>query len=216
MIYWIRIVLGAFVVFGVGLGVTSLMRRGGEQIEVLAQIPRVMATIPDRFGPLTVDGVEAGRITRVQIDPENDMRVTLDAADSAAIERIAACGVLSGPIDDFFELGLACSDPATLEGHDRFGVLQIAGTDRTVDLYAPDDQVSEFHADGHDAIVDIKADSAGETLVRIADPAGNERVHIEADAGGGARIQIRGDGGKPIFQFHVDSTGMRMAGTDSQ
>ena len=83
MIYWIRIVLGALVVFGLGMGVVALMRSGGERLETIAEIPRVMATIPDRFYPLTIDGVEAGNITRLQIDPEDDMTVTLAAIASA-------------------------------------------------------------------------------------------------------------------------------------
>ena len=214
--YWIQIALGAIVVFGLGMGVVSLLRSGGDRFEALAEIPHVMATIPDRFDPLTIDGVESGSITRVQIDPEDDMTVTLAATDSAAVARISGCGVLAGSIDDFFDNGLSCATAESLGGHGRFGVLNVAGTDVSVPLYAPDAQVAEFHEDGHDAAVDIQADSAGETLVRITDGTGNERVHIKASEAGGATIEIRGDDGRPIFQFHADSQGLQLKTPDSQ
>jgi hypothetical protein len=216
--YWIQIVLGAIVVFGLGMGVVAIADSGRERIEAIAEIPRmphILATIPDQFDPLTIDGVESGSISRVQIDPESDMTITLATADSATIQRIRGCGVLAGSIDGFFEGGLTCTTAAAVPDHGTFGRLQVAGTDVSVPLYAPDAEVSEFHADGHDAAVDIQADSLGETLVRIQDESGNERVHIKSDGSGAATIEIRGDDGRRIFQFRTDSQGVQLQ-ADSQ
>lgn len=213
--YWLRIALGALAVFGIGMLITTIFRENRPGFQAVAQIPQVLATIPEHLDPLTLDGVQVGKVTRIQIDPVTDMTITVAAADSAAVQRIAACGALVGPIDDFFETGLACRSRDSLEGHGTFGDLNVAGTDVSVPLYAPADQVSEFHQDGHDAAVDIQADSLGETNVRITDGSGHDRVNIKADSGG-ATIEIRGDDGRPIFRLHADSQGVQLRSKDSQ
>lgn len=215
--YWFKIGLGAFAVFGVGMLIAQVVDDGTSRIESEIHShmagAQVIARIPEELGPLMIGGVEAGRVTRIQIDPEDDMTVTL-AADSAAGARIAACGALVGPIDDFFDRGLECRSADSLAGLGTFGHLQVAGSDVRVPLYATDAEVAEFHADGHDTSLDLRADSAGDAVVRITDDAGQDRVNIMADSGG-AFIEIRGDDGRPIFRLKADSTGLRMNASDS-
>lgn len=216
--YWFKIVLGAFAVFGVGMLIARLADAGGSAIESTIEghiaASQVVARIPEQLDPLSIDGVESGRVTRIQINPEDDMIITLAAADSAAEARIAACGALVGPIDDLFDQGLECRSLDSLAGLGTFGHLQVAGGDLRVPLYATHAEVSEFHEDGHDTSLDIRADSAGEAVVRITDDAGNDRVNILADSGG-AFIEIRGDDGRPIFRLKADSAGVKLNARDS-
>lgn len=212
--YWLKIALGALAVFAIGMVITTMFRDNRPTFDAVAQIPQVMASIPDQLDPLRVDGVELGRVTRIQIDPETDMTITLASVDSAGMQQLAVCESLVGPIDDLFDSGLACRPMDSLRGYGTFGDLEVAGTDVTVPLYATAAEVSEFHADGHDAAVDIQADSLGETMVKITDGRGNDRVNIRADSSG-ATIEITGDDGKPLFRLHADSAGLNMRARDS-
>lgn len=215
--YWFKIALGALAVFGVGMVIAQVVEDGTSEIET--QIAshmdgaRVIARIPEQLEPLAIDGLEAGRVTRIQIDPDDDMTITL-AADSAATARIRACGALVGTIDDLFDSGVECRSTDSLAGLGSFGHLQVAGTEVRVPLYATHAEVAEFHADGHDTSLDLRADSAGEAVVRITDDAGQDRVNIMADSGG-AFIEIRGDDGRTIFRLKADSTGLNVNARDS-
>lgn len=214
--YWMQIVLGAIVVFGLGMGVVSLLRGGKERVETaLAAMPTIMASIPERLDPFLIDGVATSPVTRVRLLREADhadrqMLITLAANDSAAA-RLAACHALFGSIDSVFEGGMRCGPADSTDGYDDFGTVSIEGTDITVPLYASIGDVIEFDSDEHGEgaqNVDIRADSAGRTSVRVADGSGNDRVQILADSTG-ATIEVRSPSGERIFRLDADSTGVR-------
>ena len=214
--YWVQILLGALVVFGLGMGVVSLIRSGRTKVETaFASLPTIMASIPDRLDPFRVDGTELSAVTRVRLlraegDPEREMLITLAADDSAAA-RLAACTALFGPIDSVFEGGMRCGSSDTADAFDEFGVVSVEGSDVSVPLYASIEDVIEFDSDehGHGAQnVDIRADSMGHTNVRVTDATGTDRVQVLADSNG-ATVEIRSPAGKRIFRLEADSTGVR-------
>jgi hypothetical protein len=138
------------------------------------------------------------------------MLITLAASDSAAA-RLGACEALFGSLDSVFEGGMRCGPGDSTDGYDDFGTVTIDGTDITVPLYASIEDVSEFDSDEHGQgaqNVDISADSAGRTSVRVTDGSGNDRVQIIADSGG-ATIEVRSPRGERVFRLDADSTGVR-------
>jgi hypothetical protein len=214
--YWVQIVLGAIVVFGLGMGAVTVIRGGKARVETaLAAMPTIMASIPERLDPFRVDGVATSPVTRVQLlreagHAERQMLITLAESDSAAA-RLGTCDALFGSIDSVFEGGMRCGSADSTDGYDDFGTLAIQGSDITIPLYASIEDVSEFDSDEHGEMgqnVDITADSAGRTAVRVTDATGNDRVRIIADSGG-ATIEVRSPRGERVFRLDADSTGVR-------
>lgn len=221
--YWIQILLGALVVFGLGMGVVSLIRSGHERVETaLASVPTVMASIPDRLDPFRLDGTDLSPVTRIRLlraegQAEREMLITLAADDSAAA-RLARCTALFGSVDGVFDEGMRCGSSDTADAFDDFGTVSVEGSDVEVELYAPIDEVIEFDSDehGHGAQnVDVRADSTGHTNVRVTDAGGNDRVRVLADSNG-ATVEIRGPDGQRVFRLEADSTGVRLNGSGAE
>lgn len=216
--YWFRIAAGACVVFGVGMFANQLFSQGAAQVEsAFAQIPTIMATVPERFGPLLVDGDTVGAVERIRLARDGDdhatrtMQVTVNATP-AGLERLGRCTALGGTVDAMFETGLTCVSDTPVVGYERFGTLAVNGAEVTLALLATEEDVAEFAADdaGNEAhVVDIRADSTGGARVSIVGADEKERVQIVADSNG-ARIEIRDDHGQPVFSFRADSTGLKL------
>lgn len=218
--YWIKIALGALGVFAIGMFAVSMFRTGTDRVQdVLAEMPRVMASIPEHLDPLRIGGSEAGSVNRVHLvrtmEGDRSMEITLAPNDSG-LALLAACPALVGPIDSIFEGGLRCAVADSFLDHEEYGALIVEGREATLPLYATAADVEEFRGDANHtpAEVDIRADSAGETNVTVIDENGRERVRVIADSSG-AKIEIRDSDGHHVFSLDADSMGLRFNARDT-
>ena len=93
--YWIRIALGAAVVFAIGMGIVSAFRVGRRNVEHVVDGTGPI-TVPLAFIPLNLDGEKLGTFRRVTIyrdSLQNPTRIeaTVSMGDTASLARLAEC-----------------------------------------------------------------------------------------------------------------------------
>ena len=93
--YWIRIALGAAVVFAIGMGIVSAFRAGRRNVEHVVDGTGPI-TVPLAFIPLNLDGEKLGTFRRVTIyrdSLQNPTRIeaTVSMGDTASLARLAEC-----------------------------------------------------------------------------------------------------------------------------
>jgi hypothetical protein len=183
--YWLKIVLGALAIFGVGYGAVRLVR---------AQVHRVRSTIestdpvsiPLAFLPFAVDGQTMGTfrgVTLLRSDPKtvSEIRLRVKLADSIAAARLVNCRVTTMNATGFSpDEGFRCLDPEAADsGLVPFGsvTLQLAGrADVTLPLLLDPAVVADLSGAGG------VGEAAGEFGRHEAEAARAQADRIEADA----------------------------------
>jgi hypothetical protein len=214
--YWIRIALGALGIFAVGMLLVTGVRHGKAEVsKQLEGITLASAVLPQKLGPVTLDGMRIGAVTRLRLVRDSGrarrMEVTLAPSGREGLARLAACAALAGDLDRLLDEGLRCAGADTA-GQARFGTLSVAGGEVERPLFAPAEQVARFRGEDRNdnaQVVDIRADSTtGQAHLVVEGANGRKLVQIEADSQHGALIDIRDEHGKPIFHLQADSTGV--------
>ncbi|HET8649551.1 MAG TPA: hypothetical protein VFL95_05900 [Gemmatimonadales bacterium] len=218
---WIKIALGAVVVFVIGMAGVTLVRRGTSAVKQTVAGFTALGVIPHELGALQVDGVPVGTVNELRIAPPKGqpdlryMRVNLVMNDSA-LDQLAQCKALSGSLDSLFqndrESDLHCLSDGSEPGYAQFGELVSASDSVRRPLFAPAAQVEKLTRKaserGAQEIV-IRADSqTGGAHISVTGIDGRKLVEIDADSSHGARIMIRDQNGKPVFQLNADSAGV--------
>lgn len=93
--YWLRIALGAAVVFAIGMGIVSAFEVGRRNVEEVVEGTGPIM-VPLAFIPLNLDGQKLGTFRRVRIyrdSLQNPTRIeaTVSMGDTAALTRLAGC-----------------------------------------------------------------------------------------------------------------------------
>lgn len=208
--YWLRIVLGAAAVFGLGLLIVNAFRSGARKIERLGETSDPI-NIPLALIPFTVDGVERGTFRGLRVErstPHDVSRVVFSVkADAAAPELPADC-ILSvrdpDKIDtkDSFRCYTA-ADTAGI-GEEVIGEVKFVADGRTFTLIAPKGALADIDlnfGDGarvaaeaaSDSAVAAAADSAAAAATAAAESAGA----AEAAAKSGASVTPSGPPAAP-------------------
>ena len=173
--YWLKIVLGAAAVFGVGMVVVYAIRGASENIEAIAEGTGPI-TIPLAFVPFEVDGQRAGTIRRLVIFRDStqeptSVQVTISPADSIAVSRFERCiltisqegngsgGAHSHP--NRFD----CLGAADTVGKDlvQFGEVRFRDEEGQYALFAPRSQVQDLKDHSSDRL------TASEAAARVAE-----------------------------------------------
>ena len=97
--YWLRIVLGALVIFAVGMVIAKMIRRGSAAVHEIAEGAGPISVPVPGFVPFSLDGIRLGsvrRITMYRDAPKVPSRfvVSVSLPDSVASDRLARCIIL--------------------------------------------------------------------------------------------------------------------------
>ncbi len=160
-IYWTRIVLGAFVVFGIGMGVWYAVATAKQQVQVVVESATPI-TIPLPFSimPFKVEGEKYGSVHHVTFHRDTPKSVDhlvvqvklADGVDEAKfkdcllsledvdnIDEHTSFQCISTDIDDVERLGLV-----------PFGKVRLDPSGMMIPLLLPEDEVADLrHTDEH-------------------------------------------------------------------
>ncbi len=180
--YWLKIALGAFAIFAVGMLIVRGSREARVRVEEIADGTGPI-TIPLAFLPFEIDGQRAGtlrrlRVLRDSLQEPTRLEVEVSVADSGAVARFAACILAieetNGKVqpNDF-----RCLSAGDTAGRDlvEFGEVELRGYDGSYPLYAPREHIenlkknSESEVQMGEAQARAEADSIRARQFQMAD-----------------------------------------------
>lgn len=228
--YWLKIALGAALVFGLGMGVIALVRSSIGELRALAESDRPIG-IPLAILPFRVDGSPIGDVRRLELLRSSPSKVTgvrlmVRLNDSSEAARLRDCrltlherSALGG------RDGFRCEGPgdSSTPAVKRIGevVFEPGGVVRAI--FVPADraaawrdydtasvraELEKLRAQGladSAARVRIRADSE-RAIIEVQGDSGERLVRIQADSHG-ALMHIRNRAGKSLFRMRADSNG---------
>ena len=97
--YWLRIVLGALVIFGVGMVIAKMFQRGRTAVRDIAEGSGPISVPVPGFVPFSLDGSRLGSIRRITMyrsapKQPSGFVVSVNLPDSIASDRLARCMLL--------------------------------------------------------------------------------------------------------------------------
>lgn len=151
--YWIKIFLGALVIFGVGMGMIALGKRGAAEVQSLKTTSDPI-NIPLAFLPFKLDGAKLGtlagiRILRDRPDHVTSVEIKVKLADSVSPARLSRC-ILT--LDNEYRINtttsFVCRTAADTVGLAlrSFGAVRVSGTDEAYPLLLSKAAIDAFTA----------------------------------------------------------------------
>jgi len=213
--YWLRIALGAFGIFAVGMIISTVVRRGKDAMKGVLASDRPI-TLPLALIPFSVDGHALGTMRQVQIlrsDPETvkAVKFRVRLADSVSDDRLGQCVLVVGGSLKHVEAehAFSCVTSADTVGNDLAPVGEVR-TQRgeTYTLFAKAGALDSVKLDfGHDREM---ADSIREAQQEFADSvrdAEQERADSirESAMGKADSIRAAADAMSDSIHAHIDS-----------
>ncbi|HEU5170253.1 MAG TPA: hypothetical protein VFU46_06935 [Gemmatimonadales bacterium] len=229
--YWLRIALGALLVFGAGMASISLYHRGVHTVETLATTSEPI-TIPLSIMPFQLEGERIGRIQEIRIDRDQPDRIAglamrVRLSDSGAAAGLAACALtVQNPGTVRPDPSFRCASPAdsTADSLVPFGEVRFEPGGVTRAFLLPAGLVAEWR-NAHAEIVAAPAEagSAAESahqharrarartraLIHIDNDSGRPVLELRADSTG-AKLRVRDDTGRDVLYLDADSSGARL------
>ncbi len=218
--YWLRISLGALVIFGVGMVGVHVVREGRSKVHMLMNSADPIS-LPLAFVPFRLAGDKLGSIKHLRIDrsaPDrlDSIQLTVQLDSGALASRLQDCRLGStdarsiGPQTSF--LCMSQADSARLDLV-PFGTVRFEPSGEARPLLLPAAMVREWHGAVDSAVqaARVGAQSAAQQAraavaqtqalrVRHGNPA---QVTVRGDSAGVA-IESRSDGSR--FTFRADSS----------
>jgi hypothetical protein len=223
--YWLRIAVGALLVFALGMTGISIYRNGRAKIETLANSADPI-TIPLGILPFQLDGDRLGRIQEVQIRRDAPDRVSgvglvVKVSDSAVTgDLLAACRLtIHDRPTDHSSPSFHCATPADslADSLTVFGDVRFEPQNVVQAFFLPARLVGEWRRGRSDL---IRADerrrlarSKSRAVIQIDNDSGDTVFELHADSGG-ARLRIRDDSGREVFVMDADSAGAHLMERD--
>ncbi|MGH7630069.1 MAG: hypothetical protein ACREOF_11960 [Gemmatimonadales bacterium] len=219
--YWLRIALGALVVFALGMTAITIYRKGVAKVDALARSTDPI-TIPLAIMPFQVDGERLGRIEEVQIRRDAPKRISgvglvvRKRGSPATDDLLSACLLTMqetavephGPNFHCATPADSLADSLTAFGEVRF---EPGGVVRA--FFLPARLVDDWR-EGRSEFVSFDSQRSaarpgGRAIIRVDNDSGDTVVELHADSAG-ARLRIRDDSGREVLQMDADSTGARL------
>lgn len=214
--YWLRILLGAFAVFAVGMLGVTLVRRGRSQVEsVLASSDPI--SIPLAFVPFQLNGSKLGMLEHVVVNRDSPKKVSsidlqVKLGDSLVARGLAGCRLAANIEDDSSSHGNANIHVNRLEhrtfffcapsdsGFEEFGSVAFSPGDVKVPLLVPEELAGRLQSgDWSDA---SDSSEAADSVAEAAEARGDsiaDLAQAKADSGmargmrAAARAQAKGE-----------------------
>jgi len=191
--YWLKIILGAFAVFAVGMGLRAAYLATKDRVTAIAQSSAPI-TIPLAFVPFQLDGDRLGTFDHailIRKSPKHisGVRLGVKLPDSPGWARLAGCDLLANfkPAKksgaEFSDAEFACvkGDSAAAHGAERFGDVGFEPGGLNLALYVPKDVAHRLRNEmmhGVDVHADVAADSIAEAAERMGDSIGEAAARM--------------------------------------
>ena len=198
--YWLRIALGALVVFAIGMGAISIYRKGVRKVSAIANSADPI-TIPLAMLPFQLDGAHLGQIEKVQIRRDAPKRVS----GVGLVVKLAASapGDLPSPClltvrDDVDQHGpqfhCATAADSLADSLTVFGDVRFQPGEEVRSFYLPARVIEDWRS-GRRKLAHFDGDSilgSSGTVIRVDSDSGDTALELEARPDG-ARLRIGGD-----------------------
>ena len=225
--YWLRIFLGAFAVFAVGMIGVTLVRSGVDRVHHVVEGAGPL-TIPLAFVPFAIEGERLGSVERLVLERErpgqvSSVEVYIDVGDSLVAQGLSGCRLaadLEGGPDEHgvnVRVGRDSTGPFTClrgdsvpQNFEEFGEAVLEPGEVRIPLYLNTDLVADLQKGFQDsASTVVNADSISAEARREVDAALSQ-AGIPADSAGrmGRRL---GDSLRRAGLAQRDSALRRMA-----
>ena len=173
--YWVRILLGAFAIFAVGMIGVTIVRRGMSRVHDVVEGSGPL-TIPLAFIPFSVEGERLGTLKRLVIHRPEPRRVSavdvyIDVGDSLVAQGLSGCRLAAslegdGPRESGVNVhvgkdsaAFSCLEGDSVPGDlEEFGQAVLEPGEIKIPLFLKRDLVAELQKG-------FEEDSAGETMV---------------------------------------------------
>jgi hypothetical protein len=209
--YWLKILLGIALIFGIGMVAVQGINAGKAKAEEWAASSSSF-TVPLFGMPFRLDGHELGSVQRVKIERDAPRSVSgfhfaIDLNDASALEKLATCDItLEDPenIDEHSAFICASDDSGAVEMV-SFGTIVFQPSNQTHVLNVPatfrDEIIAAAHSSDESDTAGIKSDhSVGKLTLDLN---GKELIRISGDSAGGF-IKITDPAtGKPIVEINA-------------
>jgi len=223
--YWVRIALGALLIFGVGLAGLAAVRKGTAQVKSF--LATAASRLPLKFANIgfQLDGRHLGEISGLDIvrnDPTEIGRVTghVELTDPEAIEKLSDCTLT---LDDVRHLNghssFSCAEATDLDS----GRLQQVGEfifqpgKLTRPLYLPSEAVADWRRSdiqqlkaslARDGRGGVRANGTFGVLDRERGPQrGSFELHADSQ---GAVFQVRDEANRTLIDFSATHGGLNL------
>lgn len=154
--YWIKIILGALLVFAAGMAVWFGVRKGVTTVHTVLETSNPI-NIPLKFVTFRVDGVALGRLQQLKMlrtAPKaiSSVEMTVRVDSAAAAERLRHCSMRIDDLDHIDEhttfVCVTADSPADSGAFEPFGTVAIQGTDIVMPLFLPTASVRDLQHQG--------------------------------------------------------------------
>ncbi|NOT08862.1 MAG: hypothetical protein HOP28_11725 [Gemmatimonadales bacterium] len=231
--YWLRIGLGALLVFGLGMTAIAGVRKGKAEVRSLlasvgSEIPRTLADLGFRL-----DGQRVGDITGLHIEPTGTAetgKIALQVAltDPAILEVLRDCSLAlenSRRLDS--RTGFRCADQTELTDGDMVAVGEVTfepgNITRSINLprYQADrwrrSQIRSLDAtlakDGSGGVRAAGSFDVGNRQYGYATRRGTFKLETNTE---GAIVSVRDDRGRSLLDFRADQNGVNLSIRDRE
>jgi len=187
--YWIKIVLGALLIFAAGMAVWKGVHMGVNTVHVLTDTADPI-TIPLKIVNFRVDGVSLGRLEKLRLirsAPKaiSSVEVTVRLDSTSVADRLRDCTMRIDDVENMNEqTTFVCVSPATPAAageFEQFGEVRIEGTDIVLPLLLPAAAVRELQHKGSRGV-----DSMAAPVIPPVPPVPQVTVGAEAAPGASA------------------------------
>ena len=215
---WIRIGLGAGLIFASGMFVVTLGRQVKQSVMGTMENGGRFA-VPLSILPFEVDNDRVGHIESVDVQKSGHhvkrINFVVKLSDSDRLASFENCLFgMDGPRRDGF---FSCIPEGSEEAADYITVGEIriepSGLVRPLVL-ARHDAEDWFEGEGDAEEVNIKANEDG-AVIKVVDENGNKVVHLTADSQG-AVLRVKDANGKEVVNMRANASGLDLKVTKDQ
>lgn len=176
--YWLRIVLGALVIFGVGMVIAKMFQRGRLAVHEIAEGSGPISVPLPGFVPFSLDGSRLGSIRRITMyrsapKQPSGFVVSVNLPDSVASDRLARCVLLVDTSQNTggtsfninAETAFRCLSAADTAGKDLvpFGTIVIRARGDSFPLMLPRRVVEEMRSPSRRTVDSVTASTAADS-----------------------------------------------------
>ncbi len=154
--YWIKIVLGALLIFAIGMAVWFGVRKGVTTVHTVFETSDPIS-IPLKFVTFRVDGASLGRLEQLKLlrtAPKAiaGVEITVRTDSAAAADRLRNCTMRIDDVEHIDEhttfVCVAAGDPGASGSFVPFGQVLVQGTDIALPLFLPAAAVKDLQHQG--------------------------------------------------------------------
>lgn len=174
--YWLKITLGALLIFAIGMAINFGVRKGVRTVHTVIDTADPI-TIPIRFATFRVDGVALGKLRELKLlrtSPKQlssaEVVVRLDSV--AYADRLSACTLRIDDLEKIDErttfVCVTADNPGVAGAFEQFGEVRVEGTDLVLPLLLPAAAVSDLRSQGAAAAAAADAEAAVQAADSLA------------------------------------------------